>query len=220
MTHLIILLHNTQLISSPQVFLDLNMPIMDGCETCRRFREFETAYRLAQNDYDNYLSSVGNDINNPIVANATATNVDGEGVGAGSGVVASAGVGVGSGVGIGSGGSILVNGEKDGDPGTVGVPVGVAPLVPAPTTPGGIALAAFPGISVVPRRTMRRRIVIIGISANSDGESKKMALDAGSTQTHTFCTFLPSIHSHSPISHSMHPYNNPHLINKPSLSHF
>ena len=149
------------------------MPIMDGCETCRRFREFETAYRLAQNDYDNYLSSVGNDMNNPLVA--TATNGDSAGAGAG------AGAGTGADAGVGGGSGVNINVGRDGGPGTAGVPVGVVPLAPAPTTPGGIALAAFPGISVVPRRTMRRRIVIIGISANSDGESKKMALDAGST---------------------------------------
>ena len=190
------------------------MPIMDGCETCRRFREFETAYRLAQNDYDNYLSSVGNDMNNPLVA--TATNGDSAGARTSA---AGSGSGTGTDAGVGGGSGANINGGKDGGPGTAGVPMGVVPLVPAPTTPGGIALAAFPGISVVPRRTMRRRIVIIGISANSDGESKKMALDAGSTNRHVLCTFLPYIHNHSPISHSIHPFIL-HLVNTPFLSHF
>ena len=48
-------------------------------------------------------------------------------------------------------------------------------------------------LSVVPRRTMRRRIVIIGISANSDGESKKMAIDAGNCDMQS-------------VNHSLHTY--------------
>ena len=140
------------------VFLDLNMPIMDGCETCRRFREFESAYRLAQNDYDNYVSSMGNDNedNNNVVVNATSVDGSGAGAGAGAGLLTSTIIGgaleggVPASIGTGVSASIVaagVGGTGIGSvttPGTADVPMG---LVPSPNTPLGMALAAFPGIA-------------------------------------------------------------------------
>ena len=86
------------------VFLDLNMPIMDGCETCRRFREFEGDYKSAQTDYDNHVSSA-NSHNNDSSKIGNTTNVDGVGPGGltGTGNGANAGTGTGIGAAIGAG---------------------------------------------------------------------------------------------------------------------
>ena len=78
---------------------------MDGCEACRRFREYETAYRLV-------LSQT--------IAQSAATSL-----------------------------------SESGRSGGVGHTVST------------------------PANGRMRRLVIIGISANGDGESKKMAMEAG-----------------------------------------
>jgi CheY-like chemotaxis protein len=80
---------------------------MDGCEACRRFREYETAYRL-------------------VVSQTVAP-------------------------------SVATAGESEsGRSGLGGVNTGGTPMT-----------------------GRMRRLVIIGISANGDGESKKLAMEAG-----------------------------------------